>query len=234
MKALNKILSGIFFSFEIATHEAATMIKLLTFTRMLGLSFILAISLSASAAELQINGDGLLTGAKGVTIGQKTYNVTFREGSCITVFNGCDTASDFFFNDFNSSFFASDALLSQVFIDTGDPTQKFDSDHSLTFGCTKTFIGSPLCQIVTPYDVTTNPISGEFAADATLAENVGTPPPAGRVDQVYGTRVNRSFELQNYVWAVWSPVPESSTCALMLSGLGLLLFVFRHRKSAKV
>ena len=99
----------------------------------------------AAAAVLLVDGNGQLTGATGVDVGGTLYDVTFVDGSCITVFDGCNEASDFAFSDQATAELAAQALLDQVFID--GPAGNFDTDFSSIFGC-----GSPIfCDALVPF-----------------------------------------------------------------------------------
>ena len=99
----------------------------------------------AAAAVLLVDGNGQLTGATGVDVGGTLYDVTFVDGSGITVFDGCNEASDFAFSDQATAELAAQALLDQVFID--GPAGNFDTDFSSIFGC-----GSPIfCDALVPF-----------------------------------------------------------------------------------
>lgn len=94
----------------------------------------MAIGLSSApsfAATLIVDGSGQLRGAAGVDVGGTLYDVTFREGTCTALFDGCDDPSDFTFTTLTDAQAASQALLNQVFID--GPAGNFVSP-SLTFG----------------------------------------------------------------------------------------------------
>src|SRR5262249_7437767 len=65
---------------------------------------------------LQIS-SGKLTGALNVNVGGTFYDVQFRDGTCIALFNQCDAVSDFTFQSQATADMASQALLSQVLID---------------------------------------------------------------------------------------------------------------------
>src|ERR1700761_9483198 len=98
------------------------------------LAFFLCLSMAPSvkAATLEINSSGQLTGAEGVLIDGSLYDVTFEDGTCTALFNGCNSASDFTFN-YTTAPDAAHALLNQVFVD--EPGHPFNSDPDLTFGC---------------------------------------------------------------------------------------------------
>ena len=98
---------------------------------------VLAVALTASSAHhaiLIVNGSGILTGATGVNVNGTLYDVTFVDGSCVSLFDGCDSVSDFDFSSADDAGDASQALLNQVFLD--GPDGNFDSaPQELTFGC---------------------------------------------------------------------------------------------------
>jgi hypothetical protein len=94
-----------------------------------------ALAGSAQAAPvLVVNASGILEGADGVTVNGASYDVRFLDGSCATLFAGCDGASDFTFQTVADATAAAQALLDQVFLD--GPLGAFDSVPSLTRGCT--------------------------------------------------------------------------------------------------
>jgi hypothetical protein len=94
---------------------------------------------------------GQLLGAFDVDLNGSLYDVTFVDGTCVGLFDGCDESSDFFFQDYASAEDASRALLDSVFSDIYQyphPLGTFDSDPGLTSGCSY----SNYCEIYTPYD----------------------------------------------------------------------------------
>jgi hypothetical protein len=62
---------------------------------------------------------GQLIGASDVSVLGTRYDVSFVEGTCAAVFSGCDEPSDLSFTDEDSGIAAAQALLDQVFLDTG-------------------------------------------------------------------------------------------------------------------
>lgn len=100
-----------------------------TFTAVL--TFTTAAYASASPV-LVVDGNGILTGAKGVDVGGTLYNVTFADGSCNSVFEGC-VQSAFAFKTEVEALIAAQALLDQVFVDGA--VGQFDSEPYRTFGC---------------------------------------------------------------------------------------------------
>ena len=92
------------------------MLHIRPFNRFILISLVLlGLSVSsASAATLTVVG-GELQGATGVLVGGISYNVSFEDGSCISLFGGCDEAADFTFHNSADADSASAALLTQVF-----------------------------------------------------------------------------------------------------------------------
>ena len=65
-------------------------IKSFTLFILVGIATLGLTVASAQAANLSVNGSGLLTGANNVNVGGILYNVIFVDGSCIGLFDGCD------------------------------------------------------------------------------------------------------------------------------------------------
>jgi len=98
----------------------------------LAVAAILLISSSSNAALIVVSDE--LLGATDVYVsGLGTYNISFQDGSCSNIFSGCDSLSDFAFNNFDDAFAAGQALLEQVFIDS--TYGQFDSKPELIAGC---------------------------------------------------------------------------------------------------
>ncbi len=98
---------------------------------------------STNAATLNVSG-GQLLGASNVFVGGNLYDVAFVDGTCIALFNGCDSAADFTFTTQADALAASQALLDQVFLDGG--AGAFDSLPAITNGCTS----NGVCDVFTP------------------------------------------------------------------------------------
>jgi hypothetical protein len=186
----------------------------------LGLGLALAIVGGRVQAEpvLQIDANGILTGATGVIVNGASYDVVFKDGSCNSLFAGCDPGT-FAFQTATDATSASETLLSQVFLDTGQG--HFDSAAYLTTGC-----GSPiLCTMVTPYAWS----EYDQMALVAIAENFEFPPS----DAVYGRDLGMFpwFDTATedaLAYAVWSPsvtspVPEPPVPLLILASLWWLL-----------
>ena len=184
-------------------------------------TFIAAAQANANAI-LQVDGNGILTGAKGVTVLDKKYDVTFIDGSCPLLFAGCDTASDFTFQNIADAKAAATALLAEVFIDSG--TQKFDYVTNKIVGCTHI----AACNAVIPFGI----FSATYYSAAFAVNNAGS-----SVDSVETTTFLRNGDFTGssavtYAKFQLAPadVPEPNSIALTGVALAGLAFV-RRRKS---
>jgi hypothetical protein len=164
---------------------------------------------AASAATLDISG-GQLLGASDVLVDGDLYDVSFVDGTCIALFNGCDEASDFTFTDSPSAFLAAQALQDQVFVDSvsGD----FDGKPHLTAGCTY----STRCSVYTPHTT---------GAPSTIVVEARNYSAFYDFNEIYApVNILRTHDTtldSANVYARWTPVvvPEPSTAALMAVGL---------------
>ena len=160
----------------------------------------------ASAATLTIDAFGKLTGATGVDVGGTLYDVAFVDGSCITLFNGCDSAADFDFTTPTAANAAGQALLDQVL------TGVFDLFPFLTFGCT----GFSGCGILTPWQMSNDSVSLAITVNSVSSDFVflsleGFP-------STYDTALDSSDVYADWTVAA-APVPEPASFALIAVGL---------------
>lgn len=112
--------------------------------RIMFFSLVLLSAYSSSSFSAVLNVEnGILLGATNVNVNGSLYDVSFIDGSCINLFDGCADLSDFFFTDVASGQAANLALLQQVLIDSS--AGEFDSNPALTNGCNFSF-----CDIFSP------------------------------------------------------------------------------------
>ena len=194
------------------------------FLSILSLSAALSFAIPtapAIAATLIIDESGKLTGATDVNVLGTVYDVVFLDGTCVSVFNGCDDPEDFAFSNSRDAGLAALALLDQVLVGP------FDDSPALTSGCT-----DPLrCSVWIPFHV----FSG-FSIDVAVADNWYP----GEVDRT----LRRTFLLSDVpdfspsgedprVWARFTrAVPEPSTWTMMLLGFTLLGSFLRRSRRA--
>ena len=114
--------------------------------RTLAAACAFAATAHASAAPILLVDNGILTGANGVDVGGTLYNVTFADGSCNSLFNGC-VQSAFAFDTFADASQAAQALLDQVYVDSS--AGQFKSITSIIRGC----VSESQCSSIIPYSL---------------------------------------------------------------------------------
>lgn len=198
--------------------------KLANTLRTLAAACALAVASQAGAAVLQVNSNGILTGATGVNVGGTFYDVTFADGSCNSLFNGC-VQSEFAFKTVSDGSLAAQALLDQVFID--GPVGQFDSIPE-SLGCTT---GTQLCITLIPYSVLP-PISVQLTASRNV---LGAGNGFNRAEQVRLENFVDTVSINHMNYAIFqlaapTAVPEPTSIALF--GLALAGLAFNRRRKA--
>lgn len=197
------------------------------FLRTLAVACTFAVASTASAtAILQVNSSGILTGATGVNVGGKLYDVKFADGSCNFLFNNCVTSS-FTFQSASTAILAAKALLDQVFVD--GLAGNFDSTTNKILGCT----GGSYCDAFVPYLRTPGTTQVFFEYAHNLSSTVSDTVVASSVQVTSDTGPTYSqatFAVFQLAAPSVTAVPEPSSIALM--GLALAALAFARRRKA--
>jgi hypothetical protein len=196
--------------------------------RVLWLTLACFVSPLCTASAILTVQSGVLVGASNVDVGGALYNVSFVDGTCVDLFDGCDEVSDFTFRSEIDATNASQALLDQVFVDVA--AGLFDANPPLTSGCENQFTGFN-CIATTPYGL--HPTSAPARLVVAAVNRVGPgngfglAPQDDTIDSRDFHRLDDFTVTLNAVWAVWTPVPEPATTILLV--FGLLGAVFTRR-----
>lgn len=168
--------------------------------------------------------DGQLRGASNVDVNGTLYDVEFLDGSCVALFDGCDSTFDF---DFSTRALAEAAAISlgdTVFLD--GPLGNFDSNPTLTFGIAANVAGVGIISI--PYA-----LSADFQEIKTVIF-VNTDGLDGSADSSSGINTDLS-NADGSTFARFTPVqisavPLPAGAVLLLTGLAGLGALGAQRK----
>lgn len=186
--------------------------------------FVIFLSCSSAvyAAAVLVWDGSQYTGATGIDIGGALYDVEFVDGSCVSVFSGCDDASDFFFKTESESAVATSALFNAFFAavlaaDDGS----VDANPELLRGCDL----ATFCIIRTPHG------GSGVAVDAAQIGNLAYSLNNDDDVVVTGFQASGNSPADSLTYAVWSAstttVPLPAAVWFFLSALGGLLGVAR-------
>jgi hypothetical protein len=188
----------------------------------------------ADSITLNVDDNGILTGARNVMVGGTPYDVGFVDGTCESVFGVCDV-SHFMATDVASATLFSQALLDQVLID--GIAGAFDSLPSTIFGCGPATRQNTICIVMTPFGII---LGGSLGTETRFSEAVNWYPSGIDPDEIvtssgllaYDTSTPATDnDLGRAVWAKWSAVPEPSTLALLPLGLFGVFLVYRRKRT---
>jgi hypothetical protein len=200
--------------------------KMLRLIVAMWLGIALEVTAGMYPVELILDGNGKLAGAKNLLVEGNLFDVSFVDGTCASVFSGCDSPLDFQFQDSFYGRAATQALFDQVL------TGIYDSDPTRTAGCSF----SLACVVTTPFDTSVNNDSLSWV----LAMN-GEDIRVADAIEVSGNARRSQLDFTNeiaYVWAVWAPagratVPEPASLGLVLCGLAALGAYTRRQSQQK-
>jgi hypothetical protein len=177
------------------------------------------------AAVPIVDANGILTGASGVMVNGVSYNVTFEDGSCPSLFSGCTDTSNLNFQTEPDAINAINALASQVLVDT--PFGKFGTQPGLIRGCTD----PTLCQILIPFSVfPTGNFFGIFgvfwqiaAAGSGYTQGLNTFEWSPAIADTTCGVSNSALNCQNVMFSVWQPsrTPAAELAALLAEVTGV-------------
>lgn len=168
----------------------------------------------AATVKLNVVG-GQLLGASNVEVNGKLFDVEFVDGTCVTIFDGCDEGSDFDFSTKDEAKAATRSLSDSVLIDS--PLGDFDSNPDLIAG-----IYANKASIGVPYRLDTVQDSFRFSGFENRNAN------SNLDDFLYTGSASRFFDssrndgvLDSTVFARFTPTPLS-TVPLPAGGFLLL------------
>jgi len=90
------------------------------FNWIAGLTLAVSAGLSQAAPILDVDSNGILIGARNVDVNGVLYDVEFKDGTCISLYDGCDAPSDFPFSTQADAQAASISMFAFVLIDIFD------------------------------------------------------------------------------------------------------------------
>ncbi len=185
----------------------------------------LSVATASASVILNVDGSGQLTGAQNVDVDGTLYDVTFMDGTCIALFNGCDDPSDFAFNTSASANAAAQALLDYVFINTAQ--YQFDSNPALTQGCSD----PEYCFAEIPWYYAISLQQVLFVGAANHKGGNDDTPDFSTSQFNFTTVGNNQTTFAIFAPAAPAAIPEPWTLLLFAAGLvGLAGFGRRHRQ----
>ena len=186
------------------------------------LGLFLGLASAQAAPMLQVDSNGILTGAARVVVEGKLYDLEFVDGNCESVFSGCNSATDFTFHTERAARAASRSLTELIFLDGA--VGKFDTFPNLTNGCA----AFDLCVAFTPFSIISGAAVALGSANFNRLDDSLAFPEMPTFFSI--TLADTTFE-NDTVWARWSPtlrvvpVPQTAICL----GVGLLALVATRR-----
>ncbi len=195
------------------------------------MGFILTGTPAFATPILQVDGNGQLTGATGIDVAGTLFDVTFIDGACATIFNGCDAQSDFDFQTRAGATVAAQALLDQVFIDSPNiSTWAFDSNPQYTAGCERIHV----CNVLIPWFTRTDRIIYVAQASNNSHPALDWNSSDNPFYRTYDTSLSNQWTYAQFSTSSVAPTtttPEPGTIILLSSGLlGLAGYRWQQRR----
>ncbi|MEM6678744.1 MAG: hypothetical protein AAF675_12815 [Pseudomonadota bacterium] len=193
---------------------------------------VLAVALlgaPAKGATLVVEGRALV-GATGVQVDDMLYDVTFADGTCIALFDGCNQVADLTFRTESAALLAANALLDQVLLGN------FDVRPSLARGCND----SGACRIAVPYGLSSRSVIFSSIPTALVAQanNLDDGTFTSGIDSVSVGSVDRDEDLGEDFFEAFAVFTEAAEVTvvplppagwLLLGGLAALGALGRRR-----
>ena len=190
--------------------------------RFLAGIFVLFSSSAFAAPVLLVDGSGQVTGATGLFVQsgsfRGTFDVSFQDGSCIGLYNGCDSNAEDIFPIVPPHGAANAALLSLLGL--------FSDSPELIRGCESTSD----CYITSPINI--HLVGNPSISGGTLWLQSGGPGNDFPLTESFAANTNQDFStIADRTYAVWSPslVPVPATAWLFGSAL-VFLFGFNRKR----
>ena len=171
-------------------------------------------SAASHAATLRVDNSGTLLGATGVSIDGREYKVRLKDGSCDSVFFGCQEKL-FAFRSADDARQAGFALLNQVYVDGA--AGNFDTGFNIA-GCST---GPGGCITRIPYaDLGPNKYLMATVVNGAVNDFV----------VLEGPFTNDNGPFSNLNFAAFAPVPVPSGLPLLVGAIGAL-WAFQRRRA---
>lgn len=172
---------------------------------------------SAQAATLLIDVNNQLTGALGVSVNGTLFDVIFEDGSCDSLYNGCDDNA-ILFGTQTEAVAAGNALLDQVFIGFDDANPNFTAFCSGLSNCFTRIAFDDGDPTMSSQAVVLN-LSGA-QIDSVFTETLSS------------TNTTTVFNNANFATFTVSAVPLPASSLLLLSGIAGVVGLRRRRRNA--
>lgn len=214
--------------------------------RALAIVFAIAGANTSYAFVVQYDTNGVITGVAEVDVNGTFYDVSFMEGSCNSLYGGCDS-SLFAFQTADDAEAAASALCLDVFSDwcrSGILLPNPDYYFPPLVGCEQT-PGAPdrYCRLITPFATGVNS-QGQLDLYEVLSNlstfSIGTNGNILGVD-TSGNEINTAFDTTWYgvdnithgVWSLSESTEVPAPASLLLFSLGLMGLGYSYRSKQK-